>query len=103
MSINYYSKCCVTVFAVLQEPEAAAWSSPSLHSYYSNDHLHADDVDPLPDPDKGWGMPSPPCCGSVVPYAHTRQAPPFSRVVTGPTVDIWQPKQENRDVIAPGR
>ncbi|XP_063867475.1 calcium-activated chloride channel regulator 2-like [Scylla paramamosain] len=45
------------------------------------------------------------CCGSVVPYARsrTRESPPFTRQVTGPTLDIRKEHVLNRDLIAPAK
>ena len=52
----------------------------------------------------GTGINSvPSCCGSVVPYAHTRQSPPFTREVTGPTVDVPNVPPNGRDSIPPSR
>ncbi|XP_042882464.1 uncharacterized protein LOC122259639 [Penaeus japonicus] len=48
-----------------------------------------------------WAAPS--CCGSVVPYAHTRQATAFTRQVTGPTLDIKEAHVLQRDKVPPGR
>ncbi|XP_068219578.1 calcium-activated chloride channel regulator 1-like isoform X2 [Palaemon carinicauda] len=49
----------------------------------------------------GWITPS--CCGSVVPFAHTRQSPPFTRQITGPTLDIRQGHLLHRDRVPPAR
>ncbi|KAK7081849.1 hypothetical protein SK128_018445 [Halocaridina rubra] len=49
----------------------------------------------------GWITPS--CCGSVVPFAHTRQSPPFTRQITGPTLDIREAHVLHRDKVAPAR
>jgi len=87
------------LFLLQSDPQLSAWSS----LYYSPDTLHPDDTSILPDAEKGWGMASPPCCGSVVPYAHTRQAPPFTRYVTGPTIEVWGKWNKEVDTIAPGR
>ncbi|XP_068219573.1 calcium-activated chloride channel regulator 2-like [Palaemon carinicauda] len=53
------------------------------------------------DEGREWAIPS--CCGSVVPFAHTRQAPAFTRQVTGPTLDIRDYHILNRDKVAPAR
>ena len=45
----------------------------------------------------------PTCCGSVVPYAHTKQSPPFTREITGPTVDMPAVPPNGRDAIPPSR
>ncbi|XP_066980825.1 calcium-activated chloride channel regulator 1-like isoform X2 [Macrobrachium rosenbergii] len=49
----------------------------------------------------GWITPS--CCGSVVPFAHTRQSPPFTRQITGPTLDIREGHLLHRDRVPPAR
>ncbi|XP_071532883.1 calcium-activated chloride channel regulator 1-like isoform X2 [Panulirus ornatus] len=51
--------------------------------------------------DRAWASPS--CCGTVVPFAHTREAPPFTRQVTGPTLDIREAHIINREKIPPSR
>nr|XP_053635612.1 uncharacterized protein LOC128690882 [Cherax quadricarinatus] len=51
--------------------------------------------------DRSWASPS--CCGTVVPYAHTRESPPFTRQVTGPTLDILEGHVVSRDKIPPAK
>ena len=109
MKLSFIYQCYILYkilkFFILtsQEPSSAAWSSASL--YYGSDHnpIHPDDSTLLGDDERGWGMASPPCCGSVVPFAHTRQSPPFTRFVTGPTVEVWDARNSDVDAVAPGR
>ena len=43
------------------------------------------------------------CCGSSLQYPHARQAPPFTRQVTGPTIDSPFARAHRKDATHPSR